>query len=443
MERPRLDISACSAGACEREETGLPEPRALDLLTVERPALTRTVRRMDYSNAEPAIVLPAVGEPDRATAAHRAEEPTVTVESAGMLVAAIPLFFGFRPEDSVVILGLRSAPKAAQPARLRCAFRLDLDDIGQGSTSITDVLDRLHRHNAEQVLLVAFAPRAAAEPLGSGLQDYRTAIDELAARIGEAGGLPVLDAMYVANGRWWSYLCSSVCCWPEVGTPVPAEPPAALLAVPQFRNTTVAGSRLELEQSLKPYGEDRTRSMASALAAASAGSSDGLDVEAARQLADTLLQRCGADSVDVTDEEGAALLMSLRHHLVRDHLAVAAADVDGAVRLQTLATELARRAPSEEFRPAPYSLAAWAAWALGRTAVARCAVAHALAADPDYTFTRLIDAGLRHGIAPGHVREAATKSRGELDATPDTPEFVAAAPVPRSSRRPSARARTA
>lgn len=393
---------------------------------------------MDYSNAEPSIVLPTVGEPDRATAAHRAEDPTVTVESAGMLVAAIPLFFGFRPEDSVVILGLRSAPKAAQPARLRCAFRLDLDDIGQGSTSVTDVLDRLHRHDAEQVLLVAFGPRAAAEPRGSGLQDYHTAIDELATRIREEGGLAVLDAMYVANGRWWSYLCSGVCCWPEAGSRVPAEPPASLLAVPQFRNATVAGSRRELEQSLQPYGQDRTRPMASALEAASADSSAALDVEAARRLADTMLGRCGA-AVDVTDEEGAALLMSLRHSLVRDHLAVAAADVDGAARLQTLATELGRRAPSEEYRPAPYSLAAWAAWALGRTAVARCAVAHALAADPDYTFATLIEAGLRHGVAPGHVREAAMKTRGELEAKPGTQDLVADAPVSRSSRRPGAR----
>jgi Domain of unknown function (DUF4192) len=241
-------------------------------------------------------------------------------------------------------------------------------------------------------------------------------VEELAERVRDVGHLPVADAMYVANGRWWSYFCSNVCCWPEAGSPVPAEHPAALRAVPEFRNATVAGSRRELEQSLQPYGQDQTGSMAAALAAASAVSVGGLDVQAARQLADAALARCGANSVEVGEEEAAALLTSLRHVDVRDHLAVTAADVDGAARLQVLATELARRAPSEEYRPAPYALAAWAAWALGRTAVARCAIAQALAADPDYTFAALIASGLRQGIAPAHVRKSAAKTRGELNA---------------------------
>lgn len=398
---------------------------------------------MDFSNAEPDIVLPPAGKPGQAMTVHRAKDPTVTVESAGMLVAAIPLFFGFQPEDSMVILGLTSAPQAARPARIRCGFRLDLDDIGHESTLVTDVIEKLQRYGVEQVLLIAFGPRADAETRDSGPKGCRAAVDELGAQIRDAGHLPVADTMYVSNGRWWSYSCSSVCCWPEVGSPVPAEPPAALRAVPQFRNATVIGSRQELEQTLDPYGEDRTSSMAAALETMSTTSAGALDVEAARRLADALLERCDADSVEVGDEEGAALLMSLRDYHVRDHLAIAAADEDGAVHLQVLATELARRAPSDEYRPAPYSLAAWAAWALGRTAVAQCAVERALAADPEYTFATLIGSGLRHGVEPGRVRESAAKTRSELDAEVGKPETVAAEPPQQSSPRPHPHPRTA
>jgi hypothetical protein len=77
-------------------------------------------------------------------------------------------------------------------------------------------------------------------------------------------------------------------------------------------------------------------------------------------------------------------------------------------------TELSRRAPDPGWRTTPLSLAAWAAWALGRTALAQCAVDRALATDSAYHFALLIRAGLHHGISSEAVRASADNTRRAL-----------------------------
>lgn len=116
----------------------------------------------------------------------------------------------------------------------------------------------------------------------------------------------------------------------------------------------------------------------------------------------------------ITDAEAAQLLIALLNWRVRDYLACAAATEDSAGRLLRLCTELARRAPRPELRLAPYALAAWAAWAIGRPAVAQCAVDRALAIDPEYKFASLIRAGLHHAIDGEGVRESAANTRRDL-----------------------------
>ncbi|OLE23888.1 MAG: hypothetical protein AUG49_14765 [Catenulispora sp. 13_1_20CM_3_70_7] len=128
----------------------------------------------------------------------------------------------------------------------------------------------------------------------------------------------------------------------------------------------------------------------------------------------------------ISDAEVAELLIALLNWRVRDYLACAAATEDSAARLLRLCTELARRAPHPELRLAPYALAAWAAWAVGRPSVAQCAVDRALAIDPEYKFASLIRAGLHHAIDGEGVRESAANTRrdlfGEAAVDPDTPD---------------------
>ncbi|NUR63620.1 MAG: DUF4192 family protein, partial [Catenulispora sp.] len=120
------------------------------------------------------------------------------------------------------------------------------------------------------------------------------------------------------------------------------------------------------------------------------------------------------DTALISDAEAAQLLVALRNWRVRDYLACAAATEDSAERLLRLCTELARRAPHPELRLAPYALAAWAAWAIGRPSIAQCAVDRALAIDPEYKFASLIRAGLHHAIDGEGVRESAANTRRDL-----------------------------
>ncbi|MFD0631515.1 DUF4192 family protein [Catenulispora yoronensis] len=141
-----------------------------------------------------------------------------------------------------------------------------------------------------------------------------------------------------------------------------------------------------------------------------------------------------ADAPQISDAEAAQLLIALLNWRVRDYLACAAATEDSARRLLRLSTELARRAPHPELRLAPYALAAWAAWAIGRPSVAQCAVDRALAIDPEYKFASLIRAGLHHAIDGEGVRESAANTRrdlfGEAAVDFDTDPEFAPAPVP-------------
>ncbi|NUP50658.1 MAG: DUF4192 family protein [Catenulispora sp.] len=141
-----------------------------------------------------------------------------------------------------------------------------------------------------------------------------------------------------------------------------------------------------------------------------------------------------ADAPMISDAEVAQLLIALLNWRVRDYLACAAATEDSAKRLLRLCTELARRAPHPELRLAPYALAAWAAWAIGRPSVAQCAVDRALAIDPEYKFASLIRAGLHHAIDGEGVRESAANTRrdlfGEVVVDFDTDPDAAPAPVP-------------
>lgn len=351
----------------------------------------------------------------------------VRLSSPGSVVASIPLMFGFHPEDSLVVLGLTSTP-GGDKERVRTGVRIGLDQIrGHEREAAADLAQRLQDHGADSALLVAFGPRGA-----TGVKARPDCCRKLMAAVrAQLGAGPkdervhVVDAIYTAGGRWWSYMCRNVRCCPASGTLVPTEPPAALASALAYQGVAVFPSRQALDETLVPYGGPAAQAVADALAAIS-----GVVVVAeARRLADVLLARCANGMPEFSNEEGASLLAAMAEWQVRDHLASAAADVAGAERLLSLSIELARRSSGKLDSLAPYSLTAWAAWSLGRSALAQCAVDRALAVDPDYTFAALIRAGLRHGITPESVRASAETTRRELAAESGPPTL----PTQRSS----------
>ncbi len=497
---------------------------------------------------------------------------TVRLASPGSVVASVPFLFGFHPENSLVVLGVSHSPEGG--SFIRHGVRIDLDQVrGHERATALELAARLRDQDADIAILVAFGPRGATG--AKGRPDHcRKLMAAFRAQLEAAASderVTVVDALYTANGRWWSYMCRNNRCCPAAGTVVPAEPPAALAGAFAARGHTVYASREALDATLDPYPPEVLARTAAAVEHLDPG---WYDTEAgladARRLMDVLLARCGADAGEsaprtsrtegpragrrglsdsvtaalptrangsdpvgdaaadqsaaaaaltdgsmasssdpdmapgaggpatdqpvapstgssvssssnpdaaraadgsasavipaarssrratnrvpsvaaasegfplgalaeppsslltppaITDAEAAELLVALLNWRVRDYLACAAATVDSAGRLLRLSAELARRAPHPDLRLAPYALAAWAAWAIGRPAIAQCAVDRALAIDSEYKFASLIRAGLHHAIDGEGVRESAASTRrdlfGETAVDPDAPD---------------------
>ncbi|ACU76226.1 hypothetical protein Caci_7400 [Catenulispora acidiphila DSM 44928] len=547
---------------------------------------------------------------------------TVRLASPGSVVASIPFLFGFHPENSLVVLGVSHSAEGG--SFIRHGVRIDLEQVrGQERTTALELAARLRDQDADIAILVAFGPRTATG--AKARPDHcRKLMAAFRAQLEAAASeerVTVVDALYTANGRWWSYMCRNNRCCPAAGTVVPAEAPAALAGAFTSRGHTVYASREALDATLDPHPPEilaRTAAAAEHLDPTWYDTDAGLSE--ARRLMDTLLARCGDDPTDpaprtprpegpragrrglsdaataglpsatgagsaasatsgaatarssqsrlngrsalpnadtshaaddsaadylespgaaashaaersaadypesrgadgslaadrsadsrlaspnadasraptdrnsladdfsphssdadasqsadhpatdqpgssphtssavipaartarrvtnripalgatsegiplgalaeppgsllappvMSDAEAAELLVALLNWRVRDYLACAASTVDSAGRLLRLGAELARRAPHPDLRLAPYALAAWAAWAIGRPAIAQCAVDRALAIDADYKFASLIRAGLHHAIDGEGVRESAASTRRDL-----------------------------
>jgi hypothetical protein len=133
---------------------------------------------------------------------------------------------------------------------------------------------------------------------------------------------------------------------------------------------------------------------------------DWPEVARAWQLADSLCDGQVPPDRALSDEAAGELLVALADVRFRDYLATWCAD-DRAGQAVALSVELARRAVTSEQAAAAYSIAAWAAWALGWGAWSRLCVERASSAVPGYALAGLIKQGLDRGVGPELVREAA------------------------------------
>jgi hypothetical protein len=236
--------------------------------------------------------------------------------------------------------------------------------------------------------------------------------------------LTPLDAMFVAGGRWWSFLCERSACCPPEGTPIdPAASEVAALST--YSGLVVLPSRGALAESLRPYPADtveRTRAACAALADAAEAEtgrpwgetrSTWPEVRALWALADEVGASVAGPRWRLPDESAARLLLHLPDVRVRDYLATWCA-TERAGQALALSVELGRRAVTAEQAAAAYSVAAWASWALGWGAWAALTLDRALAAIPDYSLAVLIQHGLERGVGPALVRVASNGTAHRL-----------------------------
>lgn len=346
-------------------------------------------------------------EPDEAVYG----QVTVRLNSPGQVAAAVPHFFGFVPDESVVVLGL--GPCGAGGRATICqGLRVDLGDVERDPARFGRwAVGRLLDEGAVEAIVLIY-PRIGADPV---LTLYRRLSTLVCAHLRRSGVTP-LDSMFVASGRWWSFLCERAECCPPDGTPIdPAATEVAALST--YSGLVVLPSRGALAETLQPYPADtveRTRAACAAYMdayAAETGHPWGdvrrtwAEVRELWRLADEIGDSVAGPQWRLPDEAAARLLLNLPDVRVRDYLATWCA-TDRAGQALALSVELARRAVTSAQAAAGYSVAAWASWALGWGAWAALSLDRALAAVPDYALAVLIQQGIDRGVGPGLVRVA-------------------------------------
>ncbi|HEX4787239.1 MAG TPA: DUF4192 domain-containing protein [Actinospica sp.] len=336
---------------------------------------------------------------------------TVRLTSPGEVAAAVPHFFGFVPDDSVVVLGL--GPCGAGGRSSIChGMRVDLGDVERDPSRFGRwAVEKLLDEGAVEAIVLIY-PRGDAEPVPTF---YRRLSMLVCAQLRRSGLTP-LDSMFVAVGRWWSFLCERAACCPPEGTPIdPAASEVAALST--YSGLVVLPSRGALAETLRPYPADtveRTRVACTAFADAYTAETGRPWGEARRSWGEVrelwrLADEAGGSVVGpqwrLPEGAAARLLLNLPDVRLRDYLATWCA-TERAGQALALSVELARRAVTAEQAAAGYSVAAWASWALGWGAWAALSLDRALAAVPDYSLAVLIQQGIDRGVGPALVRVA-------------------------------------
>ncbi len=362
------------------------------------------------------------------------DEIKVTLRSAGELADALPFLLGFHPTDSLVVAGLHG-----ERGRFGGRVRLGLpDDPAQWADAAAQLADCLvensTRRGQRPDAVVAFLCQDPRE--GERSIDVMRRLEPLAQSLRLAFGrleVPVVEALCIAAGRWWSYCAPHPDDGPPESGALPPPGSTAMAATAAYAGLPAPVSLRDLESRLRPAagrhrGHEIALDMASAelvprmLADASAGEAVK---ERTLMLARTALERFRAspaisdparcdrrDDRLLADDEAASLILGLQDKEARDRAAewMEPEQADAALRLWRA---LARRCagPYQEHAAAPLALAGWVAWSSGDEAEARAALGLALDLDGQYTFARLLHQAVNAGLDPELLRRSLRRDR--------------------------------
>ncbi|NYV77440.1 DUF4192 domain-containing protein, partial [Streptomyces sp. UH6] len=350
----------------------------------------------------------------------------VTLRSAGELADALPYLLGYRPEDSMVLvalhdfgdqgrfggrarLGIPGASSEWQAAARQLALGLVTGSARRGS-AVTGMVAYVCEEPAP-----GDTGRAVMERLRPLAQLLRTECGKL--------DVPVVEALCLSGGRYWSYCCSDEHCCPAEGRPMGLPGTSVLAAAATYAGLRVRGSLGEMRVRLHPWeGREAVAAQETALDETAAKllprlvETDGRAAVAEEtvRLAARVHHRYAAepprpdpadadlrDDALLTDEEAAALILGLQDRATRDRAAewMEGPEADPALRLWRALSRRCVGSYGEHAAPC-LTLAGWVAWSTGDDVEAREALAMALAAEPGYLFARLLHRAVDEGLDP-------------------------------------------
>ena len=320
------------------------------------------------------------------------------------IAAAVPHLLGFRPRESVVLLGLGGD----SGRRVGLTVRADIPPAEHAGALAAVLARSLCTDRPDGAVVTIFSEEP--DQNGSDESDvpHRELVREMVRSLA-AQGVPVEDALLVRGGRCFDYDCPYACCGPGGGTPLPAEV-SELEVASVVTGTVVEPDREALVARIaRPPGHDRA-AMAAACARIAVDCSaaildSGLQAvaEASWSAVTDAVARCGPGAVaGLTDEEVARVVWGLRDVAVRDRALELALGAEPAAAEQ-LWTECTRRAPAP-LDAAPATLLAVSAWLRGDGAMANVALDRALDSEPSYRLARLLADALAACVTPADLR---------------------------------------
>ncbi|MGW9024609.1 DUF4192 family protein [Streptomyces sp. NPDC055722] len=373
-------------------------------------------------------------------AAGSCGETQVTLRTPAELADALPYLLGYRPEDSIVLASLHDRDKRGRfGGRARLGIPARSDDWPSVAQQLAHgLVTGSERRGTRPESMVAYlvqepqsgeTGRDVMERLRPLAQSLRTACGDL--------DVPVVEALCISDGRFWSYCCPSPGCCPAEGQPMGLPGTSVLAAAATYAGLQVRGTLKEFRARLSPMETAAALDQEVALDAASlalvprilhgdsredvAGETLGLAERVMARFAEAA-RAPSTQAADLRDDEllghdeAAAMILGLQDRTTRDRAAEWMEGPEAAVALR-LWRALARRCVGSygEHAAAPLTLAGWVAWSTGDEVEAREALAMALGADPDYLFARLLHQACNEGLHPETVRRCLRAERVERD----------------------------
>jgi hypothetical protein len=239
------------------------------------------------------------------------DRPTIHIRGTEDLLALIPFLLGFQPDTSLVLIAVDDVSGG-----IAMGARLDLPSadqpLGPVRAALDLVLAKLTARDGISVVLAGYGPTDRVEPTVSAAADAV-----------QAAGIPIRDALRVADGRFWRLRCPDPMPDPvtnpwtdpstgPAGCPPggvafePATSPAAAAAV--YAGLVALPDREALAATLAPVTGPARDGMVAATVAACALMTEVLDAtrtDTART--DTADLGDTADPIDADDQPDAVL----------------------------------------------------------------------------------------------------------------------------------------
>ncbi|MCH0558764.1 DUF4192 domain-containing protein [Streptomyces sp. MUM 16J] len=361
----------------------------------------------------------------------------VTLRTPAELADALPYLLGYRPEDSMVLVALHDHEGRGRfGGRARLGIPASEEDWEAAARQLAQglVAGSERRRGVRPQQMVAYVCQEPAP--GESGRDVKRRLGRLAhllrTRCGDLG-VPVIEALCISDGHFWSYCCPKEGCCPEGGTPMGLPGTSVLAAAATYAGIQVRGTLGEMRARLRPWETAGTLEQEVALDTAGTtlmprmlDEATCTDVaEETLALTERIIRRfaaaapvSGTHRADLRDDrllrhdEAAALIFGLQDRTTRDQAAAWMEGEEAGPALR-LWRSLARRCvgPYGEHAAAPLTLAGWVAWSTGDELEAREALAMALGADPDYLFARLLHQACNDGLDPESIRRCLRAAR--------------------------------